>query len=152
MIESLIQLTTTSPVMWAESLPVLLFALAVATLVLDTLRSYLKRAAQRSAAAYGFADGVIPSEQLARLIIYAALPEVFRPRWATPMILGSWLLASLGLLVLANAMYGVLIALGIRIIPWVLGNLFARVFDWLATPSPHEEELHIQPLHGREGA
>lgn len=152
MFDSMIEWTEIIPVISAESLPGLLFALAAVTLVLDTLRSYLKRAAQRSATAYGFADGVIPSEQLARIIIYTALPEIFRPRWAAPLILGSWLLASVGLLVLAHTMYGFLVALGIRIVPSVASNLFARVLDWLANSPQHEKELSIRPLHGREGA
>lgn len=132
-----------------ESLSGLFGVLVVVTLVLDTLRSYLKRAAQRSASAYGFVGGIVPSEPLARIIVRAALPEMLRARWATPLILGFWLTASVGLLILGTSMYGVIAALAIRIAPWLLGGLFSSVFDWWANPSAHEGYFHIRPMHRR---
>jgi hypothetical protein len=111
----------------------ILVLLAVSSLVLDTLYSYLRKCVRHSAA-YGVANFNVPREYLGRFIDMD-LPEIFRAPWATPLIFAAWLIVGLALLIYGIVSYGFLIGLGIRLIPWALGRLFATVFDSYVNPS-----------------
>jgi len=113
--------------------PLTLVLLSVASLVLDTVYCYLRKCVRRSAA-NGVANFNVPPGNLGRFID-ADLPEIFRPPWATPLVFGAWLIVGLALLIYGIISYGFLIGLGIRLIPWGLGRLFATVFDSYANPS-----------------
>jgi hypothetical protein len=113
---------------------VILVLLAVASLVLDTLYNYLKKCVRRSAAGVGNFN--IPLGDLGR-VIDTDLPEIFRPPWTTPLICGATLIVGLVLLTYGIILYGFLLGVGIRLIPWALGRLFATLLDFYLNPSLH---------------
>lgn len=116
----------------AQAFPMILILLVIAALALDTLNRYARICVRRSAA-YGVAHFNVSPRYLFRFIDFD-LPEIFRPSWAVPAVFGAWLIVGLVLLIYGTILYGFLIGLGLRLIPWVVGRLFARVIDSYANP------------------
>lgn len=111
----------------------ILILLVITALVLDTLNSYLKICVRRSAAD-GVAHFNVPPQHLSGWIDLN-LPEIFRSPLAVPLVSGGCLLVGLVLIVYGIIFYGLLIGLGVRLLPWAAGRLFARVLDSYANPS-----------------
>jgi hypothetical protein len=115
----------------------ILILLVIVALVLDTLNSYLRICVRRSAA-YGAAHFNVPRQYLSRFIDLD-LPEIFRSPWVVPLVFSAWLIVGLALLVYVIIFYGFLIGVGLRLLPWAVGRLLARVLDSYANPSSHRK-------------
>lgn len=108
-----------------------LILLIIAALVLDTLSGYLRICVRRSAT---YAPG-LPPEVLFRTID-VDLPQMFRrPAWMAPAVTFGALLLGVVLLFYGILLYGLMIGLVVRMIPWGLGRLLARMFDRTVNPS-----------------
>jgi hypothetical protein len=77
----------------------------------------------------------LPPDALFRTID-VDLPQIFRrPAWMVPAVTFGALLLGVLLLFYGIFLYGLVIGVAVRLIPWGAGRLLARMFDSYTNPS-----------------